>query len=76
MKSQMLTPRGLLFGLIFCCILNGCATTTGSGATDGHASFCSVATPIYWSKEDTAATIAQAREHNAAGVKICGWGKK
>jgi len=47
----------------------------GSAATDGHAGFCDIASPIYWSKADTADTIVQAKELNAVGVKLCGWGK-
>jgi hypothetical protein len=31
---------------------------------------------VYWSKADTPATVAQIKEHNAAGKAICGWGAK
>jgi hypothetical protein len=29
---------------------------------------------VYWSKTDTGKTIAQIKEHNAAGKALCGWG--
>jgi hypothetical protein len=31
---------------------------------------------IYWSAKDTKQTVAQIKEHNAVGVKVCGWGHK
>ncbi len=32
---------------------------------------------IYWSKRDTAQTVAQIKEHNAVGKAVCpSWGKK
>jgi hypothetical protein len=40
----------------------------------GHASFCDVAKPIYWSKADSVDTIEQAKEHNAIGKALCNWG--
>jgi hypothetical protein len=57
--------------------LTGCVTTTASkGPTStGAASFCKVAEPIYWSGKDTDKTIAQVKEHNAVGKKLCQWGK-
>lgn len=54
--------------------LMSCATMMVSGET--KATFCQIAKPIYWSVGDTDATIAQAKEQNAVGVKLCGWGKK
>jgi hypothetical protein len=39
-----------------------------------HASFCEIARPITWADGDTDATLAQIQEHNAVGVKLCGWG--
>lgn len=55
--------------------LAGCVTTTGSrGPTStGAAPFCRVAEPIYWSGKDTDKTIAQVKEHNAVGRKLCKW---
>lgn len=53
-------------------ILPGCATMTSSAVpTDKVA--CNVFAPVYWSKSDTDKTIAQVKEHNAAGKAICGW---
>jgi len=68
--------RGPLCVMMLCGILTGCATPmTGSAATEaGHASFCDVAKPIYWSKADSADTIVQAKEHNAVGKALCNWG--
>lgn len=65
-------------------VLIGCATMTASGGgTDppagadklGRAAFCDVAEPIAWSALDTDGTIRQAKEHNAVGTRLCGWGK-
>lgn len=53
--------------------LCGCQTTTLSSETDA-ATFCAAAKAIYYSRHDTAPTIAQIREHNAVGVALkCGW---
>jgi hypothetical protein len=53
--------------------LAGCQTTTLSSETDA-ATFCAAAKAIYYSRHDTAPTIAQIREHNAVGVALrCGW---
>ncbi len=51
-------------------ILGGCVTTMGTGATKV---FCKSAVPIRWSRSDSAATIRQAKAHNAAGKAVCGW---
>lgn len=66
--------------LLAATLLASCATTTGSGEIDkatlapiAHASFCSVAKPIAWSKEDTPETIEAVKEHNAVGKALCGW---
>jgi hypothetical protein len=57
--------------------LAACQTTTPSGVIEGPlegASFCQAARAIYYSRHDTAPTIAQIREHNAVGVALkCGW---
>ena len=76
MRSKLRMRLVLLSSLMLFSTLSGCETPTGSGATDGHASFCSVASPIYWSKDDTASTIEQAKELNSVGVTLCGWGSK
>lgn len=60
----------------------GCTRTTGSvGPTEtaagidklGRAAFCDVAEPIRWSATDTGPTVAQVKEHNAVGVRLCEW---
>jgi hypothetical protein len=50
-------------------ILTGCAMTTASVGTDAVA--CSAFEPIRWSTKDTAETIRQVKEHNAAWKVIC-----
>jgi hypothetical protein len=50
-------------------ILASCATTTASVGTDAVA--CSAFEPIRWSKKDTAETIRQVKEHNAAWSAVC-----
>lgn len=53
-------------------ILPGCATTTGSVATDALAgSPCSAFEPIRWSTKDTDETIRQVKGHNAAWKAVC-----
>lgn len=61
--------RGLamLFALIACVTLTGCARTMASGGTE-----CSRWRPIYWSRSDTEETIRQVKEHNAVFKKLCG----
>jgi hypothetical protein len=55
-------------------LLSSCATTGSSVPTDRVA--CRSFEPIYWSGKDTPKTIAQVKEHNAAGKAVCGWGQK
>jgi hypothetical protein len=62
-----------LFVLTSLVTLTSCATPTISVApTDKVA--CASFAPVYWSKSDTDKTIAQAKEHNAVGKALCGWG--
>lgn len=53
--------------------------TTGSLAIENKvsptvenrgATFCEIATPIYWSKKDTEETVKQVKKHNAHGVEL------
>lgn len=57
--------------------LNGCASLTGSGVTEppvvGANTFCAIAKPITWSARDTDETIRGVKEHNAVGIRLCGW---
>lgn len=64
-----------LSGSIMLAILTAsCATTTVSNVqTDKVA--CQSFQPITWSAKDTVLTVAQVKEHNAAGKALCGWGK-
>jgi hypothetical protein len=75
--SKSLSKCALIPVAILSVTLAGCVTTTGSkGPTStGAAPFCRVAEPIYWSAKDTDKTIAQVREHNAVGKKLCKWGR-
>jgi len=47
----------------------GCATMTGTAATDAVA--CSAFEPITWSQSDTDETIKEVKSHNAAWSAIC-----
>ena len=47
--------------------------TMDTGAAEAAASFCDIAKPIRYSRNDTAETILQIVEHNTVGVQICGW---
>lgn len=62
--------------LISLLTLAACATlgTSSHGKTE-PSSFCLLAKPIRFSaRNDTLETIAQVKEHNAVGKKLCGWG--
>lgn len=61
--------------LISLAILPACGTMTGFGATDSGAPFCAVMGDGFrWSVSDSDATIARAKELNAAGKALsCSW---
>ena len=61
-------------GLILLATLAASCQTTGSGAIDPALVACASFKPVYWSKADTPATVAQVKENNAAGKALCGWG--
>lgn len=44
-----------------------------SSVSSGAASFCDIAKPIVWYTADDPRTIEAVKEHNAVGVKLCGW---
>jgi len=46
-------------------------TTTGGGET--RAALCDQFRPVRWSLSDTDATIAQTKQNNAVGARVCGW---
>lgn len=48
-------------------LLAGCASTTVK--VDG----CTIFSPVYGSKKDTADTRKQVDAHNAKGIGACGW---
>ena len=60
----------LLLPVLMSLMLMGCATTTGTGATDPEAArptaVCLVWKPISWSSRDTDQTIREARANNRA----------
>ena len=61
-------------GLIWLATHLASCQTTGSGAIDPALVACGSFKPVYWSRTDSAQTIAQVKEHNAAGKSLCGWG--
>lgn len=73
MQLPALKRLATLFALMGVAILlPSCATTTASsGVTTKTA--CGVFGPIEWSRKDTAFTVEEIKEHNAAGVEVCGW---
>lgn len=65
--------RVLLFALGLLGSLTACESPTRSVGTEPSA-FCLIAQPIIFDRlRDTEETIAQVKEHNAVGVKLCGW---
>ena len=72
-KRPSVRALTLAFGML---TLSGCAWMTDSAATEplpGASTFCRVARPITWSVSDTDQTIREVKEHNATGVRLCGW---
>lgn len=63
-------------GPILLATLTASCTTTGSGGTSATLVACQSFKPVYWSRADTPATVAQIKENNAAGKALCGWGQK
>ena len=51
--------------------LTQCQTMDISATTDAARVACGAFSPIYWSAKDTAATLAQVKEHNAAWTALC-----
>lgn len=49
-----------------------CATMTPSVAVTTRTA-CGVFGPLGWSRKDTLLTVEGIKEHNAAGVEVCGW---
>lgn len=45
----------------------------GPRKTETERALCEAFRPVLWSVKDTEETIRQAKEHNAVGVKVCGW---
>ena len=62
--------------IALCAILMGCSTTTTVSAVRTDHVACAAFRPIYWSRRDTPPTVAQLKEHNAAGKALCGWGRQ
>jgi hypothetical protein len=68
MLSSPIKPKMMLGALL---LLTACAPQTpSSGSPDA---FCAIAHPLTWSQKDTDETIIGIKEHNAVGVKLCGW---
>jgi len=56
----------LLLGVVFLSILAACETSTNVIDTS-----CAAFKPITWSSRDTAETIQEVRQHNAAWESLC-----
>lgn len=56
-------------------LVTGCQSTSAIPSLETNsATFCDAARAIYYSRHDTAPTIAQIKEHNAVGVALkCHW---
>lgn len=63
----------VLAGVLAIPVLTGCAGTTGSAGTE-TAVACRAFAPIRYSREDTAESQRQSREHNAAWAALCSTG--
>ncbi len=63
--------RARTLALVLPLLLSGCVTTMGGGET--RAALCDQFRPVSWSIKDTDETIAQSKQNNAVGVRVCGW---
>lgn len=73
MLSHALTKLAHWFALAMLAILlPSCATTTDLSVQVTKVA-CGAFQPITWSGKDTALTVAQIKEYNAAGKELCGW---
>jgi len=75
---KQLHPRKLpvrLLALTMLLAIPGCVTTGSNVLTtaDVRLVACKSFEPISWSAQDTILTVAQVKEHNAAGKALCGW---
>lgn len=52
-------------------LLASCRTTDSAATTDAVRAACAAFAPIWWSRHDTAKTVAQVKEHNAAWRAYC-----
>lgn len=66
MRKLLLIPLMLLLEV-------GCQSPKATVSAATSSDFCLIASPFYWSKNDTADTIIQAKKYNAIGVKLCQW---
>lgn len=71
MVSAWLTEQNALVALCLVLVLTGCATTTGSNATD-PTTLCKILQPITWSEEDSDDTIRGVKVNNAKWIELCG----
>ena len=62
---------GLLLALLLTPLLSACASRTAGSATE--MALCDQFKPILWSDADSDKTIAQAKQANAVGARLCGW---
>lgn len=69
------SARMFALSSLLCLTLTSCRTMV-SAATEPPVvdSFCAIAKPFTWSRQDTRESVIQAQEHNAIGKRLCGWG--
>lgn len=73
-KSRKRKPLVMLSPLILATALAGCITPTNSSATNRTVTngvACGAFSPITWSSKDTAETVLQIKQHNAAWIALC-----
>lgn len=78
-RSSALSRLGIWFVLSTSAILLPSCMTTNSeekvtDLVDATRVACLVFKPFYWHANDTPGSVKQAKEHNAAGKALCGWG--
>lgn len=75
LRSLWRTKPATMLGIVLSAIpLASCVTMTASVVPTDRVA-CGSFRAISWSSHDTAKTVEQVKEHNAAGKSLCGWGK-
>lgn len=71
MRSKRPGRRARFSAMLSAILMSSCATTDIGVRTEAARVACAAFQPIRWSARDTADTVAQVKEHNAAYRALC-----